>query len=168
MKITLIAAMDGMGGIGKNGAMPWYCNEDLKHFKAYTADKVVVMGRKTWDSLLLRPLPRRKNFVITGNGSKDHLQSIMSAGADGVFYGGDIDYKGIFELEESEICIIGGGSIYSQFLPHATHMVLTKTDLGIDYECDTFFPDFDESKWICTETKGLCDLVWVEYLERKQ
>ena len=68
----------------------------------------------------------------------------------------------------SEIFIIGGASIYEQFLPHATHMVLTKTDLGIDYECDTFFPDFDESEWICTETKGLCDLVWVEYLERKQ
>ena len=67
-----------------------------------------------------------------------------------------------------ELCIIGGASIYEQFLPHATHMVLTKTDLGIDYECDTFFPDFDESEWICTETKGLCDLVWVEYLERKQ
>ena len=165
MKITLIAAMDGMGGIGKNGAMPWYCNEDLKHFKAYTADKVVVMGRKTWDSLLLRPLPRRKNFVITGNGSKDHLQSIMSAGADGVFYGGDIDYKGIFELEESEICIIGGGSIYSQFLPHATHMVLTELDKH--YHCDTFFPDVDFSEWDCTELKTLKQGVVVRYLKRK-
>ena len=68
MKITLIAAMDSMGGIGKNGAMPWYCNEDLKHFKAYTDGKVCVMGRNTWDSLPVKPLPNRENWVLA---SKD-------------------------------------------------------------------------------------------------
>ena len=50
MKITLIAALDSMGGIGKNGTLPWYIPADLQHFKEYTEGKVCVMGRKTWDS----------------------------------------------------------------------------------------------------------------------
>ena len=169
MKITLIAAMDGKDGIGKNGTLPWYIPEDLKHFKAYTEGKVCVMGRKTWDSLPVKPLPNRTNMILTKSGWGNlydfiNNESVIVPCGDVIMDVLDVANKSKF----NEFCIIGGASIYEQFLPHATHMILTKTDLGIDYECDTFFPDFDESEWICTETKGLCDLVWVEYLERKQ
>ena len=162
MKITLIAAMDGKDGIGKNGTLPWHIPEDLKHFVNLTQFGFVVMGSKTWDSLPRKPLPFRANIVL----SRDIWQTKFDD-ADRVFNDINELIKYCKQIT-SEIFIIGGASIYEQFLPRATHMVLTKTDLGIDYECDTFFPDFDESEWICTETKGLCDFVWVEYLERKQ
>ena len=68
MKITLIAAMESMGGIGKNGALPWYIPADLQHFKEYTEGKVCVMGRKTWDSLPVKPLLGRYNWVLTESG----------------------------------------------------------------------------------------------------
>ena len=170
MKITLIATMDGKDGIGKNGTLPWHIPADLKHFKDYTDGKVCVMGRKTWDSLPVKPLPNRENIVVSGD--IDFIEQLNEIDID---HCPDTVVKSIdsaigegFNLNADELVIIGGASIYEQFLPHATHMVLTKTDLWIDYECDTFFPDFDESEWVCTETKGLCDLVWVEYLERKQ
>ena len=164
MKITLIAALDSMGGIGKNGTLPWYIPADLQHFKEYTEGKVCVMGRKTWDSQPVKPLPNRDNWVLA---SKD-APNLFGRGVSLMALSASSIISAALDEQIGELCIIGGASIYEQFLPHATHMVLTKTDLGIDYECDTFFPDFDESEWICTETKGLCDLVWVEYLERKQ
>ena len=162
MKITLIAAMDNKDGIGKNGTIPWHIAEDLQHFKDYTKYGICVMGSRTWESLPVKPLPFRTNCVISRDIWSDNHDD-----ADRVF-GGIYDCINHWKNLTSELIIIGGASIYEQFLPHATHMVLTKTDFCIDYECDTFFPDFDESEWICTETQGLCDLVWVEYLERKQ
>ena len=165
MKTTLIACCDSMGGIGKDGGIPWYLPSDLKHFSEYTKGKPCVMGRKTWESLPVKPLPGRKNYVITANGSKEHLQSITSSGADGAFYGGDVDYKSIFELEETELCIIGGASIYEQFLPIATNIVLT--NLSKHYHCDTFFPNVDLMKWKCTTVKELEPGVNVNYWERR-
>ena len=82
-------------------------------------------------------------------------------------FGGIYDCINHWKNLTRELIIIGGASIYEQFLPHATHMVLTKIDHGIAYECDTFFPDFDDSEWIYTKTKAIDDLVWIDYLERK-
>lgn len=65
MKITLIAAVDEKNGIGKNGQLAWQNSEDMKHFRSYTEGKVVVMGRKTWDSLPVRPLPAQSVFFFT-------------------------------------------------------------------------------------------------------
>ena len=65
MKTTLIVAMDSNNGIGKNGCIPWHVPEDLVHFKQYTNGKTVVMGRKTWESLPVKPLPNRDNIFLT-------------------------------------------------------------------------------------------------------
>ena len=160
MKITLIAAMESMGGIGKNGALPWYVPEDLKHFNQVTKFGFVVMGSKTWDSLPRKPLPFRTNVVL----SHDIWQTKFDD-ADRVF--NDVNelikyYKQI----TIEIFIIGGASIYEQFMPHATHMVLTHIDR--EYDCDTFFPEFDMSEWTLADGKQLKTDVLVRYWERKQ
>ena len=168
MKITLIAAMDSMGGIGKNGTLPWHIPEDLKHFKEYTAGKVCVMGRKTWDSLPVKPLLGRYNWVLTESGGTKKLIAMVDSNDNFMCSAMDylldmIRYKGI---NTDELCIIGGASIYEQFLPHATHMVLTHIDR--EYDCDTFFPEFDMSEWTLTDGKQLKTDVLVRYWERKQ
>ena len=165
MKITLIAAMDCQGGIGKNGRLPWHIPEDLKHFKEYTADKVVVMGRKTWDSLPVKPLPNRHNLIMTGSGYKkemsNYLECIevwsMSSVSEVVDFSLDMDVN--------ELCIIGGASIYERFLPRATHMVLTH--INGEHGCDTFFPGFYENDWTLTGGKQLTADALVRYWERK-
>ena len=65
MKIHLIWAQDKDGGIGKNGKLPWYIKEDLQNFKNITINQTIIMGRKTWDSLPLKPLPKRRNIVLS-------------------------------------------------------------------------------------------------------
>lgn len=161
MKITLIAAMDSMGGIGKNGTLPWYIPEDLKHFKEYTAGNVCVMGRKTWDSLPVKPLPNRENWVLVNNYAPIRFGcgvNLMSHSASSII-------SAALDEQIGELCIIGGASIYEQFLPHATHMVLTHID-G-DYNCDTFFPKFNKDDWTLTSGKQLTTDALVRYWERK-
>ena len=67
MEIHLIWAQEHDGGIGKNGQLPWHIPEDLKNFKKITLNSTIVMGRKTWDSLPFKPLPKRKNIIFTKN-----------------------------------------------------------------------------------------------------
>ena len=172
MKITLIAAMDGMGGIGKNGTLPWNIPEDLKHFKAYTDGKVCVMGRKTWDSLPVKPLPGRENWILCGNYNYNesvkpyllHPNVSVPYSIQDVF-----DLVRYIDIREEkkidELCIIGGASIYEQFLSRATHMVLTHID-G-EHGCDTFFPKFNKDEWTLTGGKQLTTDALVRYWERK-
>ena len=75
MKINLIWAQDYNGGIGKEGNIPWYISEDLKHFKKLTQNSIVIMGRKTWDSLPFKPLPSRRNIVLSSRNLNSTLIS---------------------------------------------------------------------------------------------
>ena len=65
MQIHLIWAQDENGGIGKEGKLPWHISEDLKNFKKLTLNSTILMGRKTWESLPIRPLPKRRNIVLS-------------------------------------------------------------------------------------------------------
>ena len=65
MNIQLTWAQDKKGGIGKNGKLPWHISEDLKNFKKLTTGHTIIMGRKTWDSLPVKPLPNRKNIILS-------------------------------------------------------------------------------------------------------
>ena len=67
MKIHLIWAQDENGGIGKDGNLPWHISEDLKNFKRLTSSFTILMGRNTWESLPVRPLPKRRNIVLSSN-----------------------------------------------------------------------------------------------------
>ena len=161
MKTTLIACCDSMGGIGKDGGIPWYLPSDLKHFSEYTKGKPCVMGRKTWDSLPVKPLPNRENWVLASKNTPNlfnqgvNLMALSASSIMGVAVDENID----------ELCIIGGASVYEQFLPFATNIVLT--NLSKHYHCDTFFPKVDFTKWKYTAVKQLEPDVNVNYWERR-
>ena len=167
MKITLIAAMDDNLGIGKDGKLPWHNKYDLQHFKDYTQGKVCVMGRKTWDSLPVKPLPNRDNIILRR--CNTNLKTMSLVIYDG--YGREITEIDTLSIIESidcnmvsdELVIIGGASIYKQFMPYATHMVLTH--INGDYNCDIFFPEFDASEWFAYEWKDI-ENGKIHYMER--
>ena len=129
-KISLIAAMANNRVIGKDNDMPWHMPADLKHFKAVTMGKPVVMGRKTFESIG-RPLPGRQNVVISRNKDWHH---------DGVLVATSTEEALAFLKDAQEIMVIGGGHVYQQFLPLASRLYLTFIDLEV--EGDTFFPDW--------------------------
>lgn len=128
--ISLIAAMAHNRVIGKDNDMPWHMPADLKHFKAVTLGKPVIMGRRTFDSIG-RPLPGRQNIVVTTNKTWQH---------DGVDVVHSPEEAVALVAELPEVMVIGGGKIYQHFLPYAATLYLTYIDL--DVAGDTQFPDW--------------------------
>lgn len=129
--ISLIAAMANNRVIGKDNQMPWHLPADLGHFKTKTLGKPVIMGRKTYESIG-RPLPGRRNIVITRNSSYKAEGCEMAASLEDAI-------ELVNEVEE--LMIIGGGHLYSQAMPLADRLYLTFIDLDVDG--DTKFPQYD-------------------------
>ena len=126
--LSMIFACDEEGAIGKDGDLPWRQSSDLQFFKRTTLNKTVVMGRKTWDSLG-RPLPKRRNIVMTRSGLRDDVETMS--------------FKEVMALAENEeVVVIGGGEIYALFLPHAkeVHRTIIHTVVS---DADTFAPDIE-------------------------
>jgi dihydrofolate reductase len=132
--ITLIAAMARNRAIGFDGGMPWHLPAELKHFKASTMGKPIVMGRKTWQSIG-RALPGRQNIVVT---RKRAYQ------AEGCTVVPSFDQAMEAAVGE-EVMIIGGGQLYRQALPLADRMILTLVDC--EPEADTWFPEWNKDEW---------------------
>lgn len=135
MKISLIAAMARHRVIGKNNQLPWHLPADLKHFKALTTGKVVVMGRKTFEAIG-RPLPNRKNIVLT------HDRHWNREGVIVVH-----SWEQALELcgSEEELMVIGGAQLYEQTLSKASAFYLTLIDA--DIEGDAVFPEWNANEW---------------------
>lgn len=149
--ITIIAAVAADGGIGRRGDLLWHIPADLKHFKKLTMGAPVVMGRNTWESLPKRPLPGRRNIVISRN------PSYLAEGAE--VYASLADALDSAALTasshpggEKEVFIIGGASIYAAALPMADALELTEIDATAD-DADTFFPEIDFSDWILVRSE---------------
>lgn len=144
--ISMIAAMAKGRVIGADNDMPWHLPADLKHFKAVTMGKPVVMGRKTYESIG-RALPGRRNIVISRSGFSASDADVVDS----------IDAAKSLLAAEDEIMIIGGGNVYSQFLPDASRLYLTYIDT--DVEGDTHFPDYEAvANWkMIEEEKHLPD-----------
>jgi len=136
MRIAMIAAMANNRVIGKDNKMPWHLPEDLRHFKAMTLSKPVLMGRKTFESIG-RPLPGRHNIVISRN---------SQLSIEGVTCVTSLDEAIAVAGECDEIVVIGGGQLYQQLLPKADVLYLTIID--VDVEGDTVFPDWDDGSWV--------------------
>lgn len=137
--ITLIAAMGKNREIGFKNQLLWSIPEDMKHFKNYTMGKTIVMGSNTFSSLNSKPLPGRKNIVIT---SKD-LHCTVAIHAKNV--------ESALSVEHCypELVIIGGASIYAQTIDLADKLVITHVDAA--FEADTFFPEIDLTQWKKTD-----------------
>ena len=131
--ISAIVAVDNDWGIGSNGDLLEHIPEDLKYFKQLTTDKVVVMGRKTWDSLPTKPLPNRCNIVITSTPHHSSEANFWSFETTKLF----------MEQNNLDFFVIGGGQIYKELLPLCDRVYATKIDNC--HECvDTYFPNLDE------------------------
>ncbi len=136
MTITLIWAQDQNRLIGKDNDMPWKLPADMAYFKQQTQHKTIVMGRKTWESFGSKPLPNRRNIVLT----RDPKFTVD---------GGEVVHTPEQALEltssEDEVMIIGGSQIYKLFLEHADRLLVTQIEH--EFEGNTFFPEVNWSEW---------------------
>lgn len=148
--IAIIAAVGSDGALGINGDLVWHLPGDLPRFKALTQGAVVIMGRKTWESLPFRPLKGRRNIIVTRNG--DYIPRKKD--------GSQADAQTVASLEEAlalaredsskPIFIIGGGQIYRQAMDMADTLYITAVEDTCE-EADTTFPGIEADIWEMTE-----------------
>ena len=156
--ISAIVAVDNNWGIGYNGKLLAHIPEDLKRFKELTTGNIVVMGRKTWNSLPVNPLPNRTNIIITKN--PIYFTTINGALRQ------DLEYtvKEMTDMKNDfEWFVIGGGQIYKELLPYCDRVYVTK--IFKDYpNVDTYFPNLDEmNNWApaaCSSIHDYKDLTY--------
>jgi dihydrofolate reductase len=138
--ISIIVAVSEDLGIGKDNELLWHISEDLKRFKKLTFGNTVIMGKKTWESLPRRPLTGRKNIVLTDD-PQESIEFCVTAYS--------IEDALSKCTKEEEIFIIGGGSIYRQFMPLADKLFITHVHKRAP--ADIFFPAIDLSIWEVVE-----------------
>lgn len=140
--LALVVARARNGVIGRDGVLPWRLRSDLAWFKANTMGKPMIMGRKTWDSLPVKPLPGRMNIVLTRDGSfeargalafEDFSEALQTAREQAEDDGA------------TEVCVIGGTALFAMALPKARRLYLTEVETAP--EGDAHFPPFDEGGW---------------------
>lgn len=136
--LALIAAVARNRVIGRGGELVWHESEDQKHFRRVTMGCPVIMGRKTWDSLpaRFRPLPGRRNIVVTRNGEW-HAQGAERAAS--------LDDALALVADADKVFVIGGAELYALALPRADELVLTEVEA--DLEGDVFFPDWSRAQF---------------------
>ena len=148
--ISAIVAVDNNWGIGCKGDLLISIPQDLKRFKSLTTGNIVIMGSKTWDSLPKKPLPNRTNMVIDFDKKNEYYFSME-----------EVKNK-LLQEKDSEFFIIGGGSIYEQLLSYCDRVYVTKIYKSFD-NVDTYFPNLNNSDWICTPVGDIMSYQDVEY-----
>lgn len=139
--VIMIVAMDENRGIGLGNALPWKLPEDMAHFRTTTLMHPVIMGRKTFESIG-RPLPMRKNLVVSRNPHWDHESCLLRGSVE----------EAIEDADDSDIFVIGGAEIFKRALPLADKLIVTH--IHKTYDCDTFFPEIDLVRWTPVSNKG--------------
>lgn len=137
--ISIIVAAGEDMGIGKENRLLWHIPDDLRRFKKLTYGKTLIMGKKTWESLPVKPLPGRRNIVLT-DVPEECIECTVTA------YSIE-DALSKCDMNE-EIFVIGGGSVYRQFLPLADRLYITHIHQKAD--ADVFFPAIDKRVWKVT------------------
>jgi dihydrofolate reductase len=137
-RVSLIVAVARNGVIGRDGGLPWRLSSDLKRFKRITMGKPVIMGRKTWESLPLKPLPGRLNIVVT------RQRDFRAEGAE-IVATPEVALAIACRQSPEEVFVIGGGELFHHFLPMADRLYLTEVD--IDAEGDATFPGLNTAEW---------------------
>ena len=135
--LTLIAAVARNGVIGIDNRLPWHLPADLKHFRALTMGRTVIMGRKTWESLptRFRPLPGRRNIVVTRNPGYRAEGAVVATSLPAA----------VAAAQSDEAFLIGGAGLYAAGLALADRLQLTEIDAA--FAGDTHFPAIDPSEW---------------------
>lgn len=161
--ITIIVATDRNNGIGYGNNLLAHLPGDLKRFKRITIGHCLIMGKKTWESLPVKPLSGRKNIVLTDN-ELDCFDCASTARS--------IDEALSLCEPGREIFIIGGGSVYRQFMPLADRLIVTH--IHKEFPADTFFPEIDPAEWYESEIEEFIaadpadiSFSYITYLRRK-
>ena len=149
--ISAIVAVNEDWGIGYNGDLLEHIPEDLKNFKKLTENNKVIMGRKTWDSLPKKPLPNRCNIIITNTIQKE--ADIFDENANYIQFVSCNDINKFKLDQDSDVFIIGGETIYKQFLPICDRVYVTKIYKKHD-KVDTYFPNLDHMDYWTAESLG--------------
>jgi len=152
--ISLIVAVSENLAIGRKGQMPWHISQDMKYFKKITSGGIVIMGRKTWESLGCKALPDRRNIIVSRNLKiEEHCKDNSSDNCNiknnsfiGIEVARSLNEAINTATEAKEIFIIGGGEIYKQAINIANRIYLTKVYTTVD-DAETFFPVIDEGIW---------------------
>lgn len=140
--ISIIVSVANNNCIGGNNTLLWKQSADLKRFKELTTGHPVIMGQKTFESLPNGPLPKRMNVVLSDDPNFSSYGIYKAFSIDNALERVEY-YSDMYKTDKSEIFIIGGGSIYRQFLPLANKLYITRIDA--DVEGDTYFPELDET-----------------------
>jgi len=138
--IALVVARARNGVIGKDGRLPWYLRSDLQWFKANTIGKPCIMGRATWESLPLKPLPGRLNIVLSRDPEFRAKGALVVSNLDEAI---EIAREQAAEDGRGEIAVIGGARVFEEALPRAKRIYLTEVEA--DPDGDTVMPPFDET-----------------------
>ncbi len=145
-RVSIIVAMDKKRGIGKSNALPWYIPDDLKRFRKLTTGHPVIMGRKTFESIIARlgkPLPKRTNIIVTRD---------PNFKAEGCIVVNSLESALAKAPADKEIFIIGGGQIFEQSLSFVDRLYITLVDA--EFEADVFFPDYLDFKKVVSSEQG--------------
>lgn len=143
--MTIIVACDQNNAIGFKGLMPWHLKEDLLHFKAHTINNIVVMGRRTWQGLPIKPLPNRENIIL----SKDKNFVVPSCKVIN-----SISQIQFIPTDGKTIFIIGGGQLYRQTIDMVDTILLTRIMHSFN-SVDTFFPVIEKSIWSLVDSSEI-------------
>tara|TARA_B100000579_G_scaffold68584_1_gene51512 strand:+ start:292 stop:798 length:507 start_codon:yes stop_codon:yes gene_type:complete len=138
--ISHVVALSNNNVIGVNNSLPWNLKTDLAHFKNYTSNKIIVMGRKTYESIG-RPLPNRINLIVSNTIKEINGAELFKSTEDAINKAKEL----CINKNLDEIIIIGGGYLFRDTLSITNKLVLTKVDCNI--EGDVFYPDIDLNEW---------------------
>lgn len=169
MDVVLIAAVAENCVIGSDGDMPWHYPEDLKRFKRTTIGHPVIMGRKTFESIAARldgPLPDRVNIVLTSDPSQlpEHDAVVPATSTKQALEEARVALAGADSTDDVAY-VVGGGTVYEQFLPQASLLALT--EIHAEPDGDTRFPEIDPDVWREIEREGHGEFDFVTYERRK-
>ena len=140
IKISHVVALSNNNVIGIDNDLPWSLKSDLAHFKEYTSNKIIIMGRKTFESIG-RPLPNRINYVVSTTIKNIDGVKIFSSTKEAI----DEAYKECACTQKDEIVIIGGGYLFRETMIDINKLILTRVDCEIDG--DVYYPEIDLSSW---------------------
>jgi dihydrofolate reductase len=179
MRVSIIAAMDRKRGIGKENRIPWHIKEDLVHLKSLTSGNVVILGRKSYDSMIFyynrtgNPMPGKLYIVVTHDKNykpaRENAMIVHSLGEALSFARSDL-------AKLDEVFVIGGAQIFQQAISIADKLYLTIVEARLDsppesparrgeFDADTFFPDYSEFKKVVHEEKRESDGYKYKFLE---
>jgi len=165
LDVALIAAVAANRVIGRDEEMPWHFAEDLRRFKRVTTGHPVILGRRTYETVvegLGEPFPGRTSVVLTSQ-SLDLPDGAVVANSIGEAI--DLAAADARDRGVDTVYVAGGGRVYEQFLPHATRLVLT--EIHDAYAGDTRFPAFEDDEWVAIERDERTAFDFVTYERRE-